>query len=54
MHTDNGDIVSLYTLQRSLSGGSTYLSNVQETFSQLQTLRPDLAKVLTEDWVMMR
>ncbi len=46
--------MSLYALATSLSGGSFYLADATVVFNDLVALKPGLAKVLTEDWTMVR
>ncbi|KAL6720526.1 hypothetical protein ACLMJK_002450 [Lecanora helva] len=53
-HTDNGDIVSLFALSTSQSGGSFYLADSSAVYNDLVSLEPGLAKALTDDWTMIR
>ena len=53
-HTDNGDVVSLYALSTSHTGGSFYLANASKVYQEVVDLDPRLAKCLRDDWVMVR
>jgi hypothetical protein len=53
-HTDNGDIVSLYTLSKSQSGGSFYLADSTAVFEDLKALEPKFAQALVDDWIIVR
>lgn len=52
-HTDNGDIVSLFTISRSESGGSLYLADSTAVYEELASLRPELAHALCCNWTMV-
>ncbi|KAM0798785.1 hypothetical protein BDR22DRAFT_777651, partial [Usnea florida] len=52
-HTDNGDIVSLFTISRSESGGSLYLADSTAVYEELASLTPELAHALCCDWTMV-
>lgn len=53
-HTDSGDLVSLYAVSTSLTGGSFYLADSTAVYEDIVALKPDLAKALTDDWTMVR
>lgn len=52
-HTDNGDMVSLFALSRSKSGGSFYLADSTAVYNELAAFQPELAQTLCHDWVMI-
>ncbi|OJJ31390.1 hypothetical protein ASPWEDRAFT_187270 [Aspergillus wentii DTO 134E9] len=49
-HTDVGDIVSLFTLDEAASGGESLLASGWRVYNELAKNRPDLIRVLAEDW----
>lgn len=49
-HTDGCDAFALYCLQQSQSGGLSILASAVAAFSAIAETRPDLAKVLQEDF----
>lgn len=49
-HTDAGDIVSLFCLQRAAEGGESQLASIWQVYNLLAESRPDLIQTLTEDW----
>ncbi|CAG8090782.1 unnamed protein product [Penicillium olsonii] len=49
-HTDVGDIVSLFVLSEPLSGGESLLASTWTVYNALAETRPDLIRVLAEDW----
>ncbi|OAA65585.1 TfdA family oxidoreductase [Niveomyces insectorum RCEF 264] len=51
-HCDTGDIVSLYCLSPAASGGESKLASSWRVYNELAKTRPDLIKVLAEDWVI--
>ena len=53
-HTDNGDIISLFALSRSKSGGSFYLADSTAVYNELAASQPELAQTLCRDWTMIR
>ena len=53
-HTDHGDLVSLFTLSTSQSGGAFYLADTTTVYNDLKAARPKLAKALLDDWIMTR
>ena len=53
-HTDHGDIVSLFTLSTSQSGGAFYLADTTAVYNDLKAIEPKLAKALLDDWTMTR
>ncbi|KAL9064938.1 MAG: hypothetical protein Q9161_008570 [Pseudevernia consocians] len=53
-HTDNGDIISLFALSRSQSGGSFYLADSTVVYNELAAFQPELAQTLCRDWVMIK
>ncbi|KAL2038865.1 hypothetical protein N7G274_008387 [Stereocaulon virgatum] len=52
-HTDNGDIVSLFTISKSESGGSFYLADSTAVFKELKMRMPKLAQALVDDWTIV-
>ena len=50
-HTDTGDIVSLYCLNTAAQGGESKLASSWQVYNELAKTRPDLIKILAEDWV---
>ncbi|CAF9928420.1 MAG: hypothetical protein ALECFALPRED_004054 [Alectoria fallacina] len=52
-HTDNGDIVSLFALSRSKSGGSFYLADSTAVYNELAAFHPELAQCLCRNWTMI-
>ena len=53
-HTDHGDLVSLFALSTSQSGGAFYLADTTTVYNDLKAVRPKLAKALLDDWTMTR
>ena len=53
-HTDNGDIISLFALSKSKSGGSFYLADSTAVYNDLAASQPELAQTLCRDWTMVR
>ena len=51
MHTDLGDIVSLFVVNRGASGGSFRLASSWTVYNTLAKKRPDVLKVLSENFV---
>jgi len=49
-HTDDGDIVALYYSTTVEQGGRTQLASQTKVYNELAAIRPDLIKVLAEDW----
>ncbi|KAJ5948583.1 hypothetical protein N7454_001890 [Penicillium verhagenii] len=49
-HTDVGDIVSLFVLSGPLNGGESLLASAWTVYNALAETRPDLIRVLAEDW----
>lgn len=49
-HTDDGDIVALYYSSTVEQGGRTQLVSQSRVYNELAAIRPDLIKVLAEDW----
>jgi len=47
-HADDGDIVGLLCVARSLEGGESDIASVHEVYNALQRTRPDVVKTLTE------
>lgn len=50
-HTDIGDIVSLFALSTAAEGGKSRLASTWRVYNELAATRPDLIKVLSEDWI---
>uniref|UniRef100_A0A093W120 Isotrichodermin C-15 hydroxylase n=2 Tax=Talaromyces marneffei TaxID=37727 RepID=A0A093W120_TALMA len=50
-HTDSGDIVSLFCLQRAAEGGESQLASIWQVYNILAESRPDLIHTLTNDWL---
>jgi hypothetical protein len=50
-HTDSGDIVSLFALDTSASGGQSKLASTWRVYNELAATRPDLIRTLSEPWV---
>ena len=53
-HTDHGDLVSLFTLSTSQSGGAFYLADSTAVYNDLKAVKPELAQALLDDWIMTR
>ncbi|KAJ6184952.1 hypothetical protein N7519_006253 [Penicillium mononematosum] len=53
-HTDVGDIVSLFVLSEPSSGGESLLASSWTVYNALAETRPDLIRVLAEDWPIPR
>jgi hypothetical protein len=53
-HTDVGDIVSLFVLSETLIGGENLLASAWTVYNALAETRPDLIRVLAEDWPIPR
>ena len=52
-HTDMGaDIVSLFALEVAKEGGTSRISSSWRVYNELAEKRPDLVKVLSEDWAV--
>ncbi|CDM31865.1 hypothetical protein DTO013E5_1897 [Penicillium roqueforti] len=49
-HTDVGDIVSLFVLSGPVNGGESLLASAWTVYNSLAETRPDLLRVLAEDW----
>ncbi|KFY05110.1 hypothetical protein O988_00265 [Pseudogymnoascus sp. VKM F-3808] len=49
-HTDLGNIVSLFTLSEPVSGGETVLASSWRVYNELARTRPDLIRVLADEW----
>lgn len=49
-HTDSGDIVSLFCLQKAAEGGESQLASIWQVYNILAESRPDLIQTLTENW----
>ncbi|KAG5754384.1 hypothetical protein H9Q70_002964 [Fusarium xylarioides] len=49
-HTDFGDIVSLYCIDTSASGGTSHLASLGQIYNDLYECRPDVIGVLAGDW----
>ncbi|KAF3404614.1 hypothetical protein DPV78_003350 [Talaromyces pinophilus] len=50
-HTDSGDIVSLFCLQKAAEGGESQLASIWQVYNILAESRPDLIQTLTENWI---
>jgi hypothetical protein len=50
-HTDSGDVVSLFALNTSASGGQSKLASTWRVYNELAATRPDLIQTLSETWV---
>ena len=53
-HTDVGDIVSLFVLSEPANGGESLLASGWTVYNALAENRPDLVRVLAEDWPIPR
>lgn len=53
-HTDVGDIVSLFVLSEPSVGGESLLASAWTVYNALVETRPDLIRVLAEDWPIPR
>lgn len=53
-HTDVGDIVSLFVVSEPLNGGESLLASAWTVYNALAETRPDLIRVLAEDWPIPR
>lgn len=51
-HTDQGDIVSLLCLDTAAEGGTSRVASNWRVYNELATVRPDLIRTLSEDWVV--
>jgi len=50
-HTDAGDIVALFSLDKSASGGESKLASTWRVYNELARTRPDIIHTLANDWV---
>lgn len=53
-HTDVGDIVSLFMLNEASTGGQSQLASSWRIYNELAQTRPDLIKVLADNWEIPR
>jgi hypothetical protein len=53
-HTDVGDIVSLFALDEPATGGESLLASGWRVYNELARTRPDLVKILADDWSIPR
>ncbi|KAI0907071.1 TfdA family taurine catabolism dioxygenase TauD [Ustulina deusta] len=51
-HTDNGDIVSLFALETSATGGASKLASTWRVYNEIAATRPDLIHTLSGIWQM--
>ena len=51
VHTDAGDIVLLFCLNTAAKGGESELASSWRLYNELARSRPDIIKILSEDWV---
>ncbi|KAI1172149.1 TfdA family taurine catabolism dioxygenase TauD [Nemania sp. FL0916] len=49
-HTDSGDIISLFALETSDSGGASKLASTWRVYNEIARTRPDLVHTLAGDW----
>jgi hypothetical protein len=49
-HTDIGDVVALFSLSESATGGESFLSSSWRVYNELAATRPDLIRTLAEPW----
>ncbi|KAI1354611.1 TfdA family taurine catabolism dioxygenase TauD [Xylaria sp. FL0043] len=49
-HTDSGDIVSLFALETSATGGASKLASTWRVYNEIAATRPDLIHTLSENW----
>ncbi|KAJ3962407.1 hypothetical protein N0V92_000884 [Colletotrichum tropicale] len=50
LHTDAGDIVSLFALSTAAEGGTSKLASIARVYNEIAKTRPDLIHTLTQDW----
>jgi hypothetical protein len=50
-HNDLGDVISLFSVSQSQTGGSTYISSVRDIYEELVHTNPDVIPILTDDWI---
>ncbi|GES58051.1 hypothetical protein ATEIFO6365_0004020200 [Aspergillus terreus] len=50
LHTDTGDIVSLFALEEPAHGGESLLASGWRVYNELAKTRPDLVEALASDW----
>jgi hypothetical protein len=50
-HNDLGDVISLFSVAQSQTGGSTYISSVRDIYEELVHTNPDVIPILTDDWI---
>lgn len=53
-HTDVGDIVSLFVLEEPVEGGESLIASGGRVYNELARTRPDLVRVLAQEWVIPR
>jgi hypothetical protein len=53
-HTDVADIVSLFALSEPVTGGESQLASSWRIYNELAKTRPDLIKVLADEWSIPR
>lgn len=53
-HTDVGDIVSLFVLGEPVEGGESLVASGGRVYNELARTRPDLVRVLAEEWLIPR
>jgi hypothetical protein len=51
-HSDIGDIVSLYALDEPVTGGESLLASTWRLYNEIAKTRPDLIRVLADNWPM--
>lgn len=50
LHTDTGDIITLFALETAAEGGTSRISSSWKVYNELAEKRPDLIKTLSEPW----
>ncbi|KAF8850035.1 Clavaminate synthase-like protein [Acephala macrosclerotiorum] len=51
-HSDLGDVVSLYSLQSSASGGASNVASTAQVYNELAKTRPDIIHTLSSVWAV--
>jgi len=54
LHTDYGEILSLYTLSRAATGGDFFLADIHDIVARIEKVRPDIIETLRDNWLMVK
>ena len=53
-HTDSADVIGLYVLSEAVRGGDSTIASSWRVYNELAKERPDLIRILADDWVVDR